>query len=261
MSRNGNKIKHAMILAAGLGTRLRPLTYKTPKPLLPIKGMPIIDYNLRLLKKAGIKNVVINLHHLGGQIKKHVGSGKKYGLKIRYSNEPKILGTGGGIKKAEKYLKSSPFIVINGDVLVGINLKKIIAKYFKKRVAALMVVRRLKRGENYARLEIARGGRLKNFGRGSYMFTGVQVFDPIIFRFLKKPSCLIESGYKRLLAANLPVYTYIHKGYWNDIGSVKNYMREILRLSAFGGSLRMTPSGSLRHYIQKEVSGRADTLS
>ena len=224
MSQNGNKITHAMILAAGLGKRLRPITCKVPKPLLPVRGIPLIDYNLWLFKNAGIKEVVINLHHLGSQIKRYVGSGKKYDLKICYSNEPRILGTGGGVKKVEKFFGRSPFLVINADVLINIDLKKVIAHHFKKGGIATMVVRRLKQGEDYSRLSIGKSGRLKCFGKGAYMFTGVQILDPVIFRFLKKPSCLIKDGYKKLLANGLPVSTYLHKGYWNDIGALERYL-------------------------------------
>ncbi len=211
----------AMILAAGLGTRLRPLTLKTPKPLLKVKGRALIDYNLKLLKKAGFKDVLINLHHLGGQIKEHVGSGRKFGLKVSYSNEPKILGTGGGIKKVQKFFKGRPFVVINADTLIQVDLKKLVKYHLAKRAAATMVVRRLKKGEPYARLDIVKSGRLVRFGSGRYMYTGVQVLDPVIFKFLKKPSCLIESGYKKLLANGLPVYAYTYKGYWNDVGTAE----------------------------------------
>lgn len=211
----------AMILAAGLGTRLRPLTLKTPKPLLKVKGRALIDYNLKLLKKAGFKEVVINLHHLGGQIKEHVGNGSKFGLSVSYSNEPKILGTGGGIKKAQKFFKGRSFVVINADTLIQADLKKLVKYHLAKKAAATMVVRRLKKGEPYARLDIVKSGRLVRFGKGKYMYTGVQVLDPVIFKFLKKPSCLIESGYKQLLAKGLPVYTFPYKGYWNDVGTVE----------------------------------------
>ena len=86
----------AMILAAGLGTRLRPLTNTIPKPLLPIAGTPLIVWNLLLLKRHGFQDVIINLHHLGPMIEQAVGNGSKYGLRIIYSHEPMILGTGGG---------------------------------------------------------------------------------------------------------------------------------------------------------------------
>ena len=93
-------IDQAMLLAAGLGTRLRPLTLTTPKPLLPLDGCTLIDHQLRYLASAGIGRVAINLHHLGEKIRAHAGDGSRYGLSIHYSEEPEILGTGGGVKRA-----------------------------------------------------------------------------------------------------------------------------------------------------------------
>ena len=91
----------AMILATSLGTRLRPLTNTIPKPLLPVAGTPLIVWNLLLLKRHGFHDVIINLHHLGPMIEQTLGNGSKYGVRIYYSHEPVILGTGGGIKQAE----------------------------------------------------------------------------------------------------------------------------------------------------------------
>src|SRR5580765_4253891 len=106
MSRNSTK---AMILAAGLGTRLRPLTQTTPKSLLLVNDQPLILYALRLLKKHGITEVLINLHYLGELIEKELGNGKKIGMKISYSWEPHVLGTGGGVKKGESFFEGKPF--------------------------------------------------------------------------------------------------------------------------------------------------------
>src|SRR5262245_7059025 len=107
----------AMILAAGLGTRLRPLTHSTPKALLLVNGRPLIYYSLKLLEKHGIREAVINLHYLGDLIQKELGDGSKFGLRIHYSWEPQILGTGGGIKKASTFLEQESFLVVNSDVL------------------------------------------------------------------------------------------------------------------------------------------------
>ena len=92
----------AFILAAGLGTRLRPLTFKKPKPLIKINDRPIIDYVLEWLANQGIKEVIINLHYMPDMIKKHLGRGGEFGLKITYSYEKNILGTAGALKKKEK---------------------------------------------------------------------------------------------------------------------------------------------------------------
>jgi len=227
MSQSSNKKIHkAFVLAAGLGTRLRPLTFKTPKPMLTVGRKPLLDHNLELLKKAGVKEVVINLHHLGDQIKKHVGDGKKFGLKVRYSKEKVILGTGGGIKKAERFFKNGPFFVINADVWAKIDLKKVEKVFFEqKNIAALMVVRHRKRGEDFAKLDVDSKGQLKSFGRGRFMFTGVQILTQRVFDFLKIPSCLIQEGYKKFLENGMIVQTFIHDGFWNDVGTLKIYKK------------------------------------
>ncbi len=107
----------AMILAAGRGERMRPLTDHTPKPLLPVAGKPLIEYHLERLKAAGYEEIVINLHHLGEQIRAQLGDGGRFDLSIRYAIEsPLLLETGGGIHQALPLLGDGPFLVINGDI-------------------------------------------------------------------------------------------------------------------------------------------------
>ena len=119
----GRTLMHAMVLAAGRGERMRPLTDTTPKPMLRVKGLPLIEWHLRALAKAGIVEVVINLAHLGEQIREHVGAGNQYGLHIRYSQEPAgALETAGGIATAKPWIdhqgrhNPGPFLVINADI-------------------------------------------------------------------------------------------------------------------------------------------------
>lgn len=113
----------AMILAAGRGKRMRPLTDHTPKPLLPVSGKPLIEYHLEKLQSAGYHDVVINLHHLGEQIRERLGTGDRFGLSITYSVEdPELLETGGGIHHALPLLGDGPFLVINGDIWTDCDL-------------------------------------------------------------------------------------------------------------------------------------------
>ncbi|HLD43991.1 MAG TPA: nucleotidyltransferase family protein, partial [bacterium] len=130
---------NALILAAGFGTRMRPFTNTHPKALVPVNGIPLILYSLAFLKKHGIKNIVINLHHHGRVIKKYLGNGKKIGMTIRYSNEPHILGTGGGIKKALRYLDETT-LVINGDILMDFSLTSFLAQHNKKSPLATLLL-------------------------------------------------------------------------------------------------------------------------
>src|SRR5437870_5981980 len=131
----------AMVLAAGLGTRLRPLTATLPKPLLPVAGRPILEWNLLLLKRHGITEVIINLHHLGEQIVRALGDGARLGLRLAYSHEPTLQGTGGGIKQAAPFLKGGPFLVLNGDTLSDCDLTALIAAHRASRALATLAVR------------------------------------------------------------------------------------------------------------------------
>ncbi len=112
----------AMILAAGFGTRLRPLTNTVPKALVPVAGRPLIEYGLFWLKAQGVEEVVINLHHLGDKIRDTLGDGRMYGLRIVYSPEEPILDTGGGIKKAQPWLDGETFLVLNCDTILDLDL-------------------------------------------------------------------------------------------------------------------------------------------
>src|SRR2546428_13391296 len=116
----------AMILAAGLGTRLRPLSTALTKPLLPVAGRPLIVWNLLLLRRYGITEVIINLHHLGDLIEKELGDGSRFGMRLAYSRESVILGTGGGIKQAEGFFGGAPFMVLNGGTLLVSGLGEVV---------------------------------------------------------------------------------------------------------------------------------------
>src|SRR6185295_6426419 len=134
-------ITRAMILAAGRGTRLAPLTHTTPKPLVPVAGRPFIEHILEFLRAGGIREVVVNLHHLGRRIEEHLGDGARFGVRIRYSWEDPILDTGGGIKRAETLLGGAPFVVVNGDSLLELRLAELVEFHRARRGVATMAVR------------------------------------------------------------------------------------------------------------------------
>ena len=116
----------AMILAAGLGNRMRPLTDHTPKPLLCAGGKPLIEYHLENLQRAGIREVIINLAYLGEKIRAHLGDGKQFGLEIKFSAEPEPLETGGAILHALDLLGDEPFLLVNGDVWCDLDIAQFI---------------------------------------------------------------------------------------------------------------------------------------
>ena len=114
-----------MLLSAGLGTRLRPLTDRLPKPLLRVGDETLIERHLRLLARAGITNVVINLHHLGDLIRQQIGDGARWGLHVHYAEEPELLETGGGIRAALSALGTAPFLVVSADLWTDYDLRRL----------------------------------------------------------------------------------------------------------------------------------------
>ncbi|HEY5627503.1 MAG TPA: nucleotidyltransferase family protein, partial [Nitrospira sp.] len=177
----------AMILAAGLGTRLRPLTNTIPKPLLPIAGTPLIVWNLLLLKRHGFHDVVINLHHLGPMIEQALGNGSKYGLRIYYSHEPVILGTGGGIKQAEPEFSGGPVLVLNGDTLFELDLGALCEFHQQRKAAATLVLREDDDAARWGLVEVGVDDRIVRItGRGKSdacatrprMFAGIHIVHP-----------------------------------------------------------------------------------
>ncbi|MEW6324494.1 MAG: nucleotidyltransferase family protein, partial [Nitrospirota bacterium] len=183
----------AMILAAGLATRLRPLTNDLPKALLPVAGRPLIHYTLLLLKRYGITDVIINLHHQGKKIADSLGDGAELGMRIRYSWEPAILGTGGGIKHAGEFLAGGAFLLINGDILIDLNLDKLAEYHHRRKATVSMVLRADPDAAAYGAIEIDEQDRVRRIlGRGSqtggplrqYMFTGTHILEPSVLEWI-----------------------------------------------------------------------------
>lgn len=120
-------VRNAMILAAGRGTRLAPLTDHCPKPMIRLAGTPLIVHQLRWLRRAGVRAVLINLHHLGDQIEAAIGDGSALGLRVAYSREESLLDTGGGIRNALPRLRPGPFLVLNGDIWTDYPFRRLLA--------------------------------------------------------------------------------------------------------------------------------------
>ena len=213
-----------MVLAAGFGKRLRPLTDRVPKPLLAVAGKPLIAYPLALLREAGIREVLINLHHLGDQIRAALGDGSAYGVSITYSEEDPILDTGGAIEKARPFLGGGTFAVLNADAIMDLGLAAVIAEHRRRRAVATMVLRPDRDALRYGTIEIDGAGRIRRFlGRPAdapgpleaLMFTGVHVFEPEVFDFMRQGRFGINrETYPAMLAAGRPLYGHRFDGYW-----------------------------------------------
>ncbi|MGH7788987.1 MAG: nucleotidyltransferase family protein [Candidatus Binatia bacterium] len=215
----------AMILAAGLGSRLRPLTDRVPKPLVQVGGQPLIAYPLALLRAAGIRDVVINLHHLGGALRDALGDGDAYGVSITWSEEaPAILDTGGGIKQAQAWLGGDRFVVLNSDTILDLDLADMIRFHAGRGALATMLLRPDREQRRYGEIEIDATARIRRFlGRPAVvdapltalMFGGVHVFEPQVFDYMEAGRFGINAEtYPRMLADGAALYGYRFDGYW-----------------------------------------------
>ncbi len=227
----------AIILAAGLGTRLRPMTNHLPKPLLPVGGRPVIVYNLLLLKRYGITEAIINLHYQADKIIRALGDGTTFGMTLRYSREPEILGTGGGIRKAARWLAQGSFLVMNGDILVDVNLDRLVEFHHRKRALATMVLREDPDPDAWGAVEVDGQGRIRQLlGQldccgeqlTKLMFTGVQVMQPRVLDYLPaRGFASIIDTYLAMLRQGERVFGYAMRGYWLDIGTEARYQEAI----------------------------------
>ncbi len=231
----------AMILAAGLGTRLRPLTEQIPKPLVPVANRPLIEYSLRLLGHHGITQVAINLHHLGEQIRSTLGDGSSLGLELVYSPEDPILGTGGGIARMRRFLEGGTFVLMNGDMLSAVDLGAVLRFHRKQRAVATIVVCPYPPGGGYTLVERDEEGWITRFRKVTrpaqgrvrpVLFSGIHVLEPEVFDFLPAEgySCIAERGYCPMIARGLPVAGFVDEGPWLDVGSPELYLGANLAL-------------------------------
>ncbi len=238
-------IDQAIVLAAGLGTRLRPLTDKIAKPALPVGGIPIIFYNLAMLEEVGVRNVVINLHHLPKSIEK-LFKKNPFKLKIQFSYEKVLLGTGGGITKAFKMLANKPCFVMNGDILSNIDLAKLQTEHLKKNNIATLAVVNSDYADvksfveyNHKKQVLQIAGLPENLtcrgavaapvinGRGNRaptkgIFTGTSIIEPALLPYFKnkKVGCFVRNMLVPALSNFEKVGAHEHKSFWCDLGTL-----------------------------------------
>ena len=214
-----------MILAAGLGTRLAPLTDKTPKPLIEIGGEPLIVRQILQLKEGGVSDIVINLHHLGEMIFNRVGNGGEYGVQIQYSWEKSLLETGGGIKNALPLLGKEPFIILNGDIYSDFSFTDL-PNALKPDSLGHLVLREPTTGERAGDF-IVSGSKI--IGRGSQLtYCGIGLISPNLFINSPEGAFSLRELFFDALARRALEYQKF-EGAWEDIGTPEALERALKR--------------------------------
>jgi len=226
-----------MVLCAGLGTRLRPLTNRVPKPAVPVCGVPLMRYTLALLAGAGVRRAVVNVHHLPDAVAAAAGdAARALGLSLAISKEPVIAGTGGALREARAHLVGADAIVlVNGDVLFDVDLPAALAAHRASGALATMVLLAMPPGASYAAVEADASGAVRriagSFGPGGgglspWHFSGIHVLSPeILDRVVAAPfeRDVNRHVYPPLMASGA-VRGLVVGGYWNDLGTPARYL-------------------------------------
>jgi NDP-sugar pyrophosphorylase family protein len=221
----------ALILAAGEGTRLRPLTLECPKPMLPVGGRPILEHLIGLLRKHGVSHIAINLHYKPETIVRHFGDGSRFGVAIEYSRESRLLGTAGAAKQLDWFL-TEPFFVLYGDVLTSMDLRALADAHRKRGAFATLALHEPEDPTRCGVVELMPDGRIVSFiekppyaAPGALANAGVCLFEPQILASIQRGE-VCDFGLDvlpALVGGQAPVYGYVAHEYILDIGSPERY--------------------------------------
>ena len=243
----------AMVMAAGLGTRLRPLTYEIPKPLVPVANRPVMEHILLLLRRHGFGPLIANLHWFGEAIRDRFGDGSGLGLDLAYSHEEELLGTAGGVRNVAEFFGDEPFLVMAADALTDIDLAALRAAHEANDGIATLAVTRVADVSEFGVVITDSAGRIQGFQEkpdraealSDLASCMIYVFEREIFDYFpSKPVVdFAREVFPALLENDVPFYVHGIDAYWNDVGSLPEYLRG--NLDAVQGTVRVELAGEL----------------
>ncbi len=235
----------AMVLAAGLGTRLRPLTYEITKPMVPVLDRPVMAHILDLLDRHGFEDVIANLHYFPETIREHFGD------RLEYRYEPELLGTAGGVRACAQFFGDQPFLVISGDALTDIDLGAFVARHRASGGIATLAVKRVADTREFGVVLHDRDGRITGFQEkpspqealSDLGNCGIYIFDPRIFDYFPERPFVdwAQDVFPALLENDVPFHIHEIDEYWNDVGSL--------------GELRQGTFDALEGKLRLEIAG------
>lgn len=237
------------MLAAGRGERLRPLTDSVPKPLLELGGRPLMHYPLMMLRRAGIREVAVNVYHFAGQIEAALGDGRSLGLDITYAPEHVLLGTGGPLVGLRSYFGGDSFVVANSDTILDLDLARMIEFHRSRRAMVTFALCRPANLSSYSQLEIDSRQRLRRIRFRNpaapegfddvpaglagataaeltpYMFCGVYVCEPqaLAGALPQPPFGSIRDLFAPMLSLGMPLFGYVHRGFFRTVDDLATY--------------------------------------
>ncbi len=235
----------AMVLAAGLGTRLRPLTYEITKPMVPVLDRPVMAHILDLLDRHGFQDVVANLHYFPDSIREH------FGERLEYRYEQELLGTAGGVRACEDFFGDEAFLVISGDALTDIDLGVFVARHRAAGGVATLAVKQVSDTREYGVVLHDGDGRITGFQEkpepdealSDLGNCGIYIFEPTIFDYFPERPFVdwAQDVFPTLLANDVPFHIHEIRDYWNDVGSLAELRQGTF--DALRGELRLQVEG------------------
>jgi mannose-1-phosphate guanylyltransferase/mannose-1-phosphate guanylyltransferase/phosphomannomutase len=236
----------AMVLAAGLGTRLRPITYEIAKPMVPVLDRPVMAHIVDLLERNGVERIVANLHHFPDQIRDY------FGESVAYRYEEELLGTAGGVRNCADLLGDGTFLVISGDALTDIDLRALLASHRERGAVATLAAKRVADTREYGVVLHDGDGRISGFQEkpepqdalSDLGNCGIYCFDAAIFDYFPAEPFVdwAHDVFPTLLANDVPFFVHQIGEYWNDIGSLAELRQGTF--DALTGELRIELAGS-----------------
>ena len=222
----------AIVLSAGYGTRLWPLTEDRTKPALPILGKPLVGYVAGYLAGYGIDEIVVNLHHRPESVRRALGDGSRFGVKLHYVEEPVILGTSGALDNTREFFERETFVVVNGKIITDIDLNAAIETHRKMKALATLILLPNVRRERFSVVE-TEAGRIKGFGRmpvadgpAPLMFTGIHIMEPRILEYVPRGvfSDSVTDVYPKAMANGEIIAAHVASGKWRELSTLKRYL-------------------------------------
>ena len=240
-------------MAAGLGTRLRPLTYEVPKPLVPVANRPIMEHILALLPRHGVQQVIANLHWFPDSIRERFGDGSGMGVDLTYEYEEELLGTAGGVRNVASFFGGEPFLVLAADALTDIDLTSLRTAHAKKGGIATLAVKRISNVSEYGVVVAGPDGRVQGFQEkpdpaealSDMANCMIYVLEPEIFDYFPDQPAVdfALDVFPALLGNDVPFHVHVIEEYWNDVGSLPEYVKG--NLDALDGAVSVEVGGTM----------------
>jgi mannose-1-phosphate guanylyltransferase/mannose-1-phosphate guanylyltransferase/phosphomannomutase len=242
-----------MVMAAGLGTRLRPLTWDVPKPMVPVANRPIMEHVLQLLERNDLGEIVANLHWFGDTVRGAFGDGSRLGVEITYSEEEKLLGTAGGVRNVRDFFGSEPFVVLAADALTDIDLGALAKTHAENDWIATLAAVQVTDTSEYGVIVCADDGRIEGFQEkpdpadalSNLANCMIYVLEPEIFDYFpdKEEVDFALDVFPALLSGDIPFGVHVSDEYWNDVGSLPEYLQG--NLDVITGAVKVEVAGEL----------------